>query len=256
VTTVSNRVRPPSHRDTGLRARIGRELGLEPTTADVVTAWLDEALPASSGSALDAGCGRLSHLKQFRSRLDRFSGVDIHEPAAPLGWLDEFRVADLCVDADAFEADTFDVALSNFTVEHFADPVAAFRMIRGWLRPGGTLIITTVNRAHPFVDAYCSIPAEMRGRLQPVVKASAADAHPVVGACNTPRLIRDGLVAAGYEDIRIVTTDHLARAWGRTLPTWALGLIGDVAAHSMPARRSTIVAQARRPGLPDPASSR
>lgn len=256
MTTVSNRVRPPSHRDTGLRARIGRELGLEPTTADVVTAWLDEALPASSGSALDAGCGRLSHLKQFRSRLDRFSGVDIHEPAAPLGWLDEFRVADLCVDADAFEADTFDVALSNFTVEHFADPVAAFRMIRGWLRPGGTLIITTVNRAHPFVDAYCSIPAEMRGRLQPVVKASAADAHPVVGACNTPRLIRDGLVAAGYEDIRIVTTDHLARAWGRTLPTWALGLIGDVAAHSMPARRSTIVAQARRPGLPDPASSR
>ena len=256
MTTVSNRVRPPSHRDTGLRARIGRELGLEPTTADVVTAWLDEALPASSGSALDAGCGRLSHLKQFRSRLDRFSGVDIHEPAAPLGWLDEFRVADLCVDADAFEADTFDVALSNFTVEHFADPVAAFRMIRGWLRPGGTLIITTVNRAHPFVDAYCSIPAEMRGRLQPVVKASAADAHPVVGACNTPRLIRNGLVAAGYEDIRIVTTDHLARAWGRTLPTWALGLIGDVAAHSMPARRSTIVAQARRPGLPDPASSR
>ena len=139
------------------------------------------------------------------------------------------------------------MALSNFTVEHFADPVAAFRMIRGWLRPGGTLVITTVNRAHPFVDAYCSIPAEVRGRLQPVVKRSAADAHPVVGACNTPRLIRDGLVAAGYEDIRIVTTDHLARAWGRTLPTWALGLIGDVAAHSMPARRSTIVAQARRP---------
>jgi SAM-dependent methyltransferase len=230
-----------------MRARIGRELGLEPTTAEVVTAWLDAALPETGGRALDAGCGRLSHLKQFRSRLDRFSGVDIHAPAQPLAWLDEFRVADLCVDADAFGADTFDVALSNFTVEHFADPVAAFRTIRGWLRPGGTLVITTVNRAHPFVDAYCSIPAEVRDRLQPVVKSSAADAHPVVGACNTPRLVRDGLSAAGYEDIRIVTTDHLARAWGRTLPTWALGLIGDVAAHSMPARRSTIVAQAHRP---------
>ena len=44
-----------------------------------------------------------------------------------------------------------------------------------------------------------------------------------------------------------MTTDHLARAWGRTLPTWALGLIGDVAAHPLPERRSTIVAQARRP---------
>ena len=111
-------------RRRGLRARIGRELGLEPTTAEVVTAWLDAALPAADGSALDAGCGRLSHLKQFRRRLDRFSGVDIHAPAAPLGWLDEFRVADLCVDADAFEPEAFDVALSNFTVEHFADPVA------------------------------------------------------------------------------------------------------------------------------------
>jgi len=247
VTAGTNGARPGSRRDTGFRARVGRELGLEPTTAEVVTAWLDAALPVSAGSALDAGCGRLSHLKQFRSRLDRFSGVDIHEPALPLGWLDEFRVADLCVDADAFEPDSFDVALSNFTVEHFADPVAAFRMILGWLRPSGTLVITTVNRAHPFVDAYCSIPAEVRGRLQPFVKMSAADAHPVVGACNTPRLIRDGLIAAGYEDIRIVTTDHLARAWGRTLPTWGLGLIGDVAAHTMPARRSTIVAQARRP---------
>ncbi len=245
--TTGQPTRPGNRRDTGLRARIGHELRLEPTTADVVTGWLDAALPAAEGSALDAGCGRLSHLKQFRRRLARFSGVDIHAPATPLGWLDEFRVADLCVDADAFEPDTFDVALSNFTVEHFAQPVAAFRMIHGWLRPGGTLIITTVNRAHPFVDAYCSLPAEVRGRLQPVVKMSAADAHPVVGACNTPRLIRDGLVAAGYEDIHIVTTDHLARAWSRTLPTWALGLIGDVAAHSMPARRSTIVAQARRP---------
>ncbi len=233
--------------ETSLRARIGRELGLEPTTAEVVTSWLDAALPADAGSALDAGCGRLSHLKQFRSRLDRFSGVDVHQPATPLRWLDEFRVADLCTDAHAFEPGSFDVTLSNFTVEHFADPVAAFRMILAWLRPGGTLVITTVNRAHPFVDAYCSIPAVVRGRLQPVVKVSAADAHPLVGACNTPRLIHDGLVAAGYEDIRIVTTDHLARAWGRTLPTWALGLIGDVAAHSMPARRSTIVAQARRP---------
>lgn len=238
--------------DRDLRARIGHWLGLEPTTTDVVTLWLDEALPVADGAALDAGCGRLSHLKRFRPRLSRFSGVDIHAPERPLPWLDEFRVADLCLDTTAFEADAFDVALSTFTVEHFAHPVAAFRSILGWLRPGGTLVITTVNRAHPFVDAYCSMPADLRDRSQPVVKMSAADAHPVVGACNTPRLVRDGLRAAGYEDIRIVTTDQLARAWGRTVPTWVLGLIGDVAAHSMPARRSTIVAQARRPLAPTP----
>jgi SAM-dependent methyltransferase len=236
-----------ARREEDPRVRVSRALGLVPTTQDVVERWLDEALPAEGGAAaLDAGCGRLSLLRPFRARLGRFVGVDIHAPAKPLQWLDEFAVADLCTDRDAFPDGTFDVALSNFTVEHFADPVAAFRTIGGWLKPGGWLVITTVNRRHPFVDLYLSIPTGVRSRVQPVVKKSQADAHPLVGACNTPRLIRDGLAAAGYADIEIRTTSHLARAWGHTLPTWGLGLLGDLAAHRMPARRSTIVARARR----------
>jgi len=239
----SGRRRRPEDR----RGRIGRRLGLTPTTQDIVERWLDGSLPAGGASALDAGCGRLSQLRPFRHRLARFAGVDIHAPERPLEWLDEFRVADLCADVDAFAAGSFDVVLSNFTVEHFADPVAAFGIIRGWLRPGGWLVITTVNRAHPFVEAYLDLPVGVRGALQPVVKRSAADAHPLVGACNTPRLVREGLEMSGYTEIEIMTTDHLARAWGRTLPTWGLGLLGDLAAHSMPARRSTIVARAKRP---------
>lgn len=229
------------------KQRISRALGLVPTTQEVVERWLDEAVPADGGAAaLDAGCGRLSLLRPLRPRLDRFVGVDIHAPAKPLKWLDEFAVADLCTDVDAFPPGTFDVTLSNFTVEHFADPVAAFRTIGAWLKPGGWLVITTVNRRHPLVDLYLSIPTELRSKVQPIVKKSQADAHPLVGVCNTPRLIRDGLAEAGYTDIELVTTSHLARAWGETLPTWGLGLLGDLAAHSMPARRSTIVARARR----------
>lgn len=230
-----------------LRGRIGRRLGLVPTTQEVVSRWLDAAVPAAGGAAaLDAGCGRLSLLRPLRPRLARFVGVDIHAPATPLAWLDEFAVADLCTDRDAFPPATFDVALSNFTVEHFADPVAAFRSIGGWLKPDGWLVITTVNRRHPFVDLYLGAPASLRDRIQPIVKKSAADAHPLVGACNTPALIRAGLEEAGFRDIEIVTTSHLARAWGRTWPTWVLGLAGDLAAKGMPGRRSTIVARARR----------
>lgn len=235
-------------RREGLRGRIARRLGLVPATQDVVEAWLGAALPAGgSGTALDAGCGRQSLLKPLKPRLARLVGVDIHAPRQPLGWLDDFVVADLCRDAGAFPEGTFDVALSNFTVEHFADPVAAFRTIHGWLRPGGTLVITTVNRRHPLVDLYLSVPAGLRDPLQRLVKKSAADAHPLVGACNTPARIRAGLAAAGYTGIEVRTTDHLARAWGRTWPTWALGLAGDLAAHDLPGRRSTIVARARRP---------
>ena len=154
-----------------LRGRIGRRLGLVPT---------------------------------------RFIGVDIHAPAAPLTWLDDFVVADLCRDTDAFGEATFDVALSNFTVEHFAEPVAAFRTIGRWLKPGGWLVITTVNRRHPFVELYLGAPASLRDRIQPIVKKSAADAHPLVGACNTPTLIRAGLEEAGFTEIELVTTSHLS----------------------------------------------
>ena len=174
-------------------------------------------------------------------------GADIHEPSLPLPHLDEFVIVDLCGPVDAFAVGTFDVVLSNFTLEHFADPVTALSNLRVWLRPGGTLVATTVNRRHPFVAAYLGLPAGPRHAVQPLVKATEADAHPLVGACNDPATIRGDLEMAGFTDISMQTVGHLARAWGRHLPTFALGLVGDVLASHTPSRRSTIVAIARTP---------
>lgn len=231
----------------GRREALLRRLGLEPSTGDVVRFFLDAALPAQGARVLDAGCGRTSALVPFRDRIAEFVGVDIHEPEPPPPWLDRFVKADLCRDADAFPPATFDAALSSFTVEHFQDPPAALRVLFGWLRPGGAIVISTVNRGHPFVNAYLSIPGAIGRPLQRMVKASAADAHALVGRCNTPAALRDALNGAGFVEVDLVTTDHLARAWSRRLPAYATGLIGDLAAHGYPARRSTIVARALRP---------
>lgn len=238
-------------------------LGVSPTTSELVTAALDEAFEAAEErvgarngdgpgiSALDAGCGRVSHLKRYRSRIERFVGADIHEPApGALPHLDEFATVDLCADGEAFPAATFDVVLSSFTVEHFAEPEAAFRNLRHWLRPGGRLILSTVNRRHPFVRAYLGLPDGIRRRIQPLVKASAADAHPLVGACNDPAALDRALTAAGFADVRIRTVGHLARAWGRHWPTYLIGLVGDVLAARIPSRRSTIVVSATAPAAP------
>jgi SAM-dependent methyltransferase len=208
-----------------------------------------EANAHSPGSVavLDAGCGRTSPLIAFRDRIDRFVGVDIHAPASPLPYLDEFATVDLCVDRDAFDAGTFDLVLSNFTIEHFADPPAALENLCHWLRPGGTLVVTTVNRRHPFVAAYLGLPDGPRRRLQPVIKATAADAHPLVGACNDPAAVRAALERVGFDRIEVETVGNLARAWGRWLPTFALGVAGDVIAQASPSRRSTILAVARKP---------
>ncbi|HEX7472536.1 MAG TPA: class I SAM-dependent methyltransferase [Candidatus Limnocylindrales bacterium] len=232
---------------------------IEPDVADVVRTALDGAFAAAEERAtnktnagptavLDAGCGRISALRAYRPRIGRFVGADIHAQApGALPHLDEFVVVNLCTDADAFPPATFDVILSSFTVEHFTDPAAAFRHLRRWLRPGGRLIISTVNRRHPFVHAYLALPQRVRRSLQRLVKASAADAHPLVGACNDPRSIERALRAAGFIDVRLTTVSHLARAWGRRRVTRALGVVGDRLARGTPSRMSTIVAEAAAP---------
>jgi len=224
--------------------------GIEPTVQSIVQLELDAAIASVEAagrtvSALDAGCGRVSALRPFRPRIARLIGADIHVPAAgSLTYLDDFVRADLCGSGGEFGPGTFDVALSSFTIEHFSNPAAAFANIRRWLRPGGMLVATTVNRRHPFVAAYLSLPDRVRQLLQRRVKASAADAHPIVGACNDPEVLRSALVAAGYSSVRVATVSHLARAWGRSLPGFALGLVGDVLARGAPSRRSTLVAVA------------
>jgi SAM-dependent methyltransferase len=223
------------------------------TTASLVRAALDDAFAAAEArgepvAVLDAGCGRVSALKPYRPRIARFVGADIHAPApGSLPHLDEFAVVDLCGGPGGFAPASFDVILSSFTVEHFADPARAFVNLRGWLRPGGRLVVTTVNRRHPFVAAYLALPGPLRDRLQPLVKATAADAHPLIGACNTPAAISAAMADAGYVDVTIRTVDHLATAWGRRGWTRALGRLGDALAAGRPSRRSTIVAVAAAP---------
>jgi SAM-dependent methyltransferase len=227
------------------RLRIG------PPVGTLVHEAIDDALTVAerrgSGTiaALDAGCGRVSALRAFRPRIGRLVGADIHEPPTPLRHLDEFAIVDLCREPDGFPAGSFDVVLSSFTLEHFADPRAALANLRLWLRPGGTLVATTVNRRHPFVAAYLALPAGLRRRLQPLVKATAADAHPLVGACNDPVAVRSAMAEAGFTDVRLSTVGHLARAWGRHWPTFALGVVGDLLTAPFPSRRSTIVAIGR-----------
>jgi SAM-dependent methyltransferase len=240
---------PPTRREA-----IIERLGVTPPVSTLVKSALEQAITDAEArvdgsgrpvTALDAGCGRVSQLRPFRSRIGRLVGADIHLPDAPLPHLDDFAVVDLCGASDSFAPGTFDVILSSFTLEHFATPGHALTNMRSWLAPGGTLVATTVNRRHPFVSAYLGLPARLRRQLQPLVKSTAADAHPIVGACNDPSAITDALEVAGFRDVQLTTVGHLARAWGRTWPTFALGLVGDLIVHGAPSRRSTIVAVAR-----------
>jgi SAM-dependent methyltransferase len=236
-------------------------LGIRPTLPARLHAVLDAALAEAARHApgrlvvLDAGCGRKSPLVPFRGRIGRLVGVDMHVPDRPLPYLDDFAAVDVCGDGGAFDEASFDLVLSNFTMEHLADPPTALANMHRWLRPGGVLVVTTVNRRHPFVAAYLGLPDGLRRRVQPLVKASAADAHPLVGRCNDPAAIRAALTTAGFEGIELETLGNLGRAWARRRSSFALGLVGDLLARATPSRRSTILAVARKAVPSDPADS-
>jgi demethylmenaquinone methyltransferase/2-methoxy-6-polyprenyl-1,4-benzoquinol methylase len=237
-------------------------LGIRPSVGEVVGMLLDQALDEAAARAapggrpvavLDAACGRVSALRPFRERIGHLTGADVATPPpGAVTHLDDFIRADLCAEPDAFAPGTFDVILLSFAVEHLADPPAAFANLARWARPGATLVVTTVNRRHPFVGAYLGLPAPFRDRLQATVKAGPADVHRLVGvqACTTRRGLAAELRRAGWTDVRIGTVGHLARAWSRTWPTFAIGVAGDVVTAGMPARRSTLIAVARRPDGP------
>ena len=235
-------------------------LGIRPSTSEVVSVVLDEALDEAAARAahegrpvavLDAACGRVSALRPFRSRIGHLAGADIRTPpAAAVAHLDRFVLADLCGDPDAFAPGTFDVVLLSFAVEHLADPPAALANLARWARPGATIVVTTVNHRHPFVAAYLGLPAPLRDRLQATVKRGPADVHVIVGACTTRQGLSRAMRAAGWTDVRIGTVGHLARAWARTWPTFAIGIAGDILASGVPARRSTLIAVARIPSVP------
>lgn len=233
-------------------ARAGGVTGTGP--AGAARGALDGATSIPAGVeivALDAGCGSRSALAPLRPRIRRLVGADLAEPRSGIpSCLDEFVAIDLGGSPDVLPAATFDIVLSSYTVEHLADPATVFANIGRWLRPGGTLVLSTVNRRHPFVAAYLGMPRRLRERLQPLVRDPAEDVHPLVGACNDPATLHDALAGAGFVDIRIRAISNLGRAWGRHRLTFLAGVLGDVLASAIPSRRSTLVASAR---LPEPA---
>lgn len=244
----------------GRHDRALARLGIQPSLGDRVAAILDGVIAdaerrTSTVAVLDAGCGHRSPLRRFRSRIAYLAGVDLHAPAAPLRYLDTFATVDLCAPDAAIPGGPFDVAVSNFTFEHFDEPANAIASLHRALRDGGSLVVVTVNRRHPFVAVYLSLPARLRDRLQRGLKATPADAHRLVGACNDPEAISTALRKAGFERIELETVSNLGRSWGRHALTFLLGALGDRLWHGTPDRRSTIIAVARKRGPAQPAPS-
>ena len=204
---------------------------------------LDEALRPGS-TALDAGCGRTTRLRDYRDRIVRLVGVDSDEAAGRENpFLDEFVVADLD-ERLPFDDASFDLVYANFVVEHLRRPDATFAEWRRVLRPGGRLVLLTSNRASPFMAAGDLAPERVRLAIKRRgAGAAERDVYRTAYLVNTPEQLVRAAAAAGFEPVAVEYVGTLHR-YGAAVP--GLGPVLKGAERTLPARRrSTIVAAFR-----------
>jgi len=98
---------------------------------------------------LDLGCGRTSLAVEPIQRAKRSVGVDLSLPDLQENHaLDDVILAD--GEALPFADNSFDLIVSQWTVEHFEHPGLVFAQIARVLRPGGSCVLFTTN-AHNYV---------------------------------------------------------------------------------------------------------
>ena len=138
-------------------------------------------------------------------------GIDLDSRVAAL-FHSEFHLGALT--SMPFEADSFDVILCEYVVEHLDDPETAFREMERVLRPGGRMLFLTPNLySYKAIAAACASQRfhTLVGRIRYGVEHER-DMYPTLYRCNTVAQFRRLASKAG---LQIVTTDFVTNG-----PTW------------------------------------
>ena len=161
-------------------------------------------------SVLEIGCGTgaLTHpLAEVVGERGRVVAVDISEPmlGASRQRIAEHGLRNVTLhsgDAQvfAFEPAAFDLATSRMGVMFFADPAAAFRNIKGALKPGGSLVFACWAPLAENRHWLISYDIALR-HLGPPAPLPAHEPGPL--AFGDPDYIRRILAAAGFADITV-----------------------------------------------------
>jgi SAM-dependent methyltransferase len=165
-------------------------------------AWLADVISVDS-TLLDVGCGR-----------DSLAAVPIRQAARSVGIdlvADDLRhnhTVQLPVLANAyhlpFRAASFDVIASQWVVEHFPQPVNAFREMARLLRPDGKIILLTTN-AHNYVPFLSRLVPEAARKvaLRRLLRRPVHESHPTFYRANTGRALSRAAEQAGLRVAQI-----------------------------------------------------
>jgi SAM-dependent methyltransferase len=144
----------------------------------------------SGGRVLEIGAGPTNRTSEFLSTFGELYGVDVSEEVLGNKFLAKAAVA--TGDHYPFADASFDVAVSNYVVEHVEDPVSHLAEIRRVLKPGGFYVFRTPNLWH-----YVALVARLTShrfhlKVANRLRTNGPDHHdpwPTVYAMNTRRRV-------------------------------------------------------------------
>lgn len=148
---------------------------------------------------LDLGCGRGGALEQLRAAIDHPLGVDPDHRSLVEHRLPDLPRAVASADALPLPAQSVDLVLASWVLEHLPQPLDAFREVARVLRPEGALIV--------LAPGAWSLPALVNRTLRPLQRwlvprlygRAAEDAFPVTYRANTRRRLADLAQRAGLQ---------------------------------------------------------
>lgn len=141
---------------------------------------------------LDLGCGRGGIVEQLGHPPARMTGIDPDYLSLHQHRLISMPRAAALSDQLPFAADSFDIVIAGWLLEHLVAPSRSFSAICRVLRPGGAFIFITPNTGHPV--AWLNRVAGRLGQLQGwlvsrIYNRSEADTFSTYYQANSPAAI-------------------------------------------------------------------
>ncbi len=167
-------------------------------------------IPASA-RILEVGAGPTNETSAFLASVGEVHGVDVSDEALANKHLKSSAVVD-ARGRYPFEDASFDFAVSNYVVEHVADPWTHLSEIRRVLKPGGCYAFRTPNLFHYVAIVSRVTPHSFHNLVANRLRAHPRGTHdpwPTVYAMNTPGAVRRHAAEARLrvEELRLVEKD-------------------------------------------------